>query len=229
MALPGASAVRPADAVNVAATCVGTSALGPGRRSVVWVQGCPFRCRGCISPEWIPERVADVVAAQELAAHLLSDPAVTGLTFSGGEPMAQAAALAAVARRARAARDVSLVCFTGYSLERLRERPPSPGVPDLLAEVDVLVDGLYLEGRNDGRGLRGSDNQRIHHLSPRLVSSGYDFEGRVRTAEIRVGGDDRAADLLLVGVPPPGLLERWHEVADRIRHGRTSLEQAQRG
>src|SRR5690348_11966108 len=34
--------------VRVAATCTGTRALGPGLRSVVWVQGCPFRCAGCL-------------------------------------------------------------------------------------------------------------------------------------------------------------------------------------
>jgi len=40
--------------VQVAETCIGTRALGPGLRSVVWVQGCPFSCAGCIAPDWIP-------------------------------------------------------------------------------------------------------------------------------------------------------------------------------
>lgn len=40
--------------LNVAATRVGTRTLGPGVRSVVWVQGCPFHCLGCLAPEWIP-------------------------------------------------------------------------------------------------------------------------------------------------------------------------------
>jgi anaerobic ribonucleoside-triphosphate reductase activating protein len=25
--------------------------LGPGKRAVIWVQGCPFGCSGCIVPE----------------------------------------------------------------------------------------------------------------------------------------------------------------------------------
>jgi anaerobic ribonucleoside-triphosphate reductase activating protein len=183
--------------VNVAATCVGTRALGPGLRSVVWVQGCPFRCRGCIAPEWIPVRQAREVAPSDLADELLADPGVTGLTFSGGEPMAQAGELAEVARAVRRKRDMSLICFTGYRLAVLRARPPAPGVADLLGQVDVLIDGLYLESRNDNRGLRGSDNQQVHHLTSRLEAASELLTGGPRRSEIRLSG--RSA--LLVGVP----------------------------
>jgi anaerobic ribonucleoside-triphosphate reductase activating protein len=203
----------PVNPLNIAATCVGTRALGPGWRAVVWVQGCPFNCAGCISPEWIPDRPARLVEPVELAAELLADPAVDGLTFSGGEPMMHAAGLATVARLARQVRDISLICFTGYRLERLRERPPAPGVAALLAEVDVLIDGLYVAARNDGRGLRGSTNQDIHHLTDRLAGSGYDFAGRARTADIRIS----ERDLLLVGVPPPGILGLLEVAAERAR------------
>src|SRR5579859_5050852 len=94
------------DTVQVAEVCVGTRALGPGLRSVAWVQGCPFRCRGCIAPDWIPARAGRAVRAADLAAELLADPSVTGLTFSGGEPMSQAAGLAAVIAVARQRRDL---------------------------------------------------------------------------------------------------------------------------
>ncbi|WP_346101291.1 4Fe-4S single cluster domain-containing protein [Nonomuraea maheshkhaliensis] len=186
--------------LNVAATCVGTSVLGPGRRSAVWVQGCPFRCRGCMAPDWIPDRPARLVEPAALVAELLSDPRVDGLTLSGGEPMEQARGLAEVVRLARLVRDVTVICFTGHRLERLRTRPPATGVPDLLAGLDVLIDGRYVAARDDGRGLRGSANQRVHHLTGRLA--GHDFTGGARKAEVRV----RDEEVLLVGVPPPGLL-----------------------
>lgn len=200
------------DVVNVAATCVGTRALGPGLRSVVWVQGCPFTCAGCISPSWIPRREARLVGVVELVAELLADDRIVGLTFSGGEPMQQAGALAAVARAARMIRDLSVICFTGYRREELDRRPPTPGVPALLAEVDVLVDGRYVAARNDGRGLRGSNNQRVHHMTHRFHDSGYDFERSVRTAEIRI----TESDILLVGVPPHGLLATLDNVLPPI-------------
>ncbi|MDH6120816.1 anaerobic ribonucleoside-triphosphate reductase activating protein [Kitasatospora sp. GAS204A] len=199
--------------VNVAATRVGTRALGPGLRSVVWVQGCPFTCRGCMSPDWIPDRPARLVAPGELAAELLADARVTGLTLSGGEPMAQAAALAETVARARAERDLSVLCFTGYRLERLRRDPPDPGVARLLACVDVLVDGQYVAELNDGRGLRGSRNQRVHRLNSWAGEEEYDFEDRPRSAEIALEGPSA----LLVGVPPPGLLDAFDAAVDAVR------------
>ena len=197
--------------LNVAATSRATRALGPGLRAAVWVQGCPRSCQGCIAPEWIPFVNARVVTPQELKTELLENPDVTGFTFSGGEPMLQAAGLAELIRLARLERHLSLICFTGYKYEHLRTKPPAPGVAELLAEIDVLIDGPYVARLNDGVGLRGSRNQRVHHLSDRLVDSGYDFEGRRRNVEIRLDHEG----LTLVGVPPIGVEAVLDTIAPR--------------
>jgi len=55
------------DYLNIAASVVGTITLGPGLRSVIWVQGCPFHCEGCISPEWIVDKEAHLVKPDILA------------------------------------------------------------------------------------------------------------------------------------------------------------------
>lgn len=185
--------------INIAETCAATRSLGPGLRAVVWVQGCPFHCHACIAPEWTTSRVNRLIHPADLAAELLADPEVTGLTFSGGEPMMQAAGLAVTARIARALRDISIICFTGFTLEQLRDHPPGPGVHDLLGLVDVLIDGPYVDTQNDNLGLRGSSNQRIHYLTERLSS--YDLVNEPRRAEIHFGSDYA----LLVGVPPDGV------------------------
>jgi anaerobic ribonucleoside-triphosphate reductase activating protein len=199
--------------VQVAETCVGTRALGPGLRSVVWVQGCPFSCPGCIAPDWIPQRPARTVRPEDLAAELLADPGVTGLTFSGGEPMAQATALAAVIRAARRIRDVTLICFTGYRLAQLRSSPPDPGGPDLLAQADVLIDGRYVARRNDNAGLRGSDNQRVHLLTERLAGAYDELSGGKRRTEIRLRRDHA----LLVGVPEAAVARAFEAMAERVQ------------
>jgi anaerobic ribonucleoside-triphosphate reductase activating protein len=204
------------DDLNVGQYAVVEESLGPGRRAVVWVQGCPFSCAGCVAPEWIPDRPAHAVAPEALAEELLADPDIQGLTFSGGEPMAQAAGLARLVAHGRRSRpDLSLVCFTGYRREALR----TPAQRRLLDQVDVLIDGLYVADRNDGRGLRGSSNQRIHHLTGRLADSGYDFANRARTAYLRFVG----LDLFVVGVPPAGLV-----AAVRAAVADTTLEGLQR-
>jgi anaerobic ribonucleoside-triphosphate reductase activating protein len=195
--------------LHIAETCVATRALGPGLRSVAWVQGCPFSCRGCIAPEWIPPEPAREVRPADLAAELLAHPGVGGFTFSGGEPMSQAAGLAQVIHIARRQRDLTLICFTGYRLAQLRADPPGRGVVDLLAQTDVLIDGRYVAARNDGFGLRGSDNQRVHFLTGRLAHAEAELTGGPRRAEIRIRG--RSA--LLVGVPSHGVSAAFDRAA----------------
>lgn len=136
---------------------------------------------------------------------MLASPDITGLTFSGGEPMAQAAGLAAVILAARRQRPLTLICFTGYRLAELRSRPPGPGVADLLAQTDVLIDGRYVAAMNSGRGLHGSDNQQIHFLSGKLTDYASELADGPRKAEIRF----RGGDALLVGVPPPGVADAF--------------------
>lgn len=197
--------------LNIAATCTATHALGPGLRAVVWVQGCPHHCPGCLAPDWIPMRQARRVAPDDLVAELLVHPDVTGLTFSGGEPMMQAAGLARLIRLARQQRPLSLICFSGFTLAQLRHAPPGPGVADLLAETDVLIDGRYIAAQDDNRGLRGSRNQRIHYLTDRLAA--FDFATAPRQVEIQVAPEH----VFLVGVPPHGVLSMVEQAIDRMR------------
>lgn len=209
--------------LNVAATCQATRALGPGVRAVVWVQGCAFQCRGCIAPDWIPIRPAHLVEPKRLAEHLMVNSAVTGLTISGGEPMLQAEALARFVREARRIRDVNVICFSGYQLDQLRKAPPGPGVADFLASIDVLIDGPYIDRLNDDRGMRGSRNQRIHHLSGRLA--GHDFDSLARTTEIMV--QDGSA--FLVGVPTRKTLNSFSlamQQVDDMARGEPMYERA---
>lgn len=186
--------------LNVANTAV-TRFLGPGLRGVVWVQGCPFHCAGCIAPEWIVQKPARLVRPAELLDELLADPEVAGLTFSGGEPMLQAAALAQLMTLARRQRPgLTLVCYTGFAWDQLQSPAAlglDPlGVAALLAETDVLIDGPYVIALDDNRGLRGSSNQGVRYLSERL--SAVDFEHPPRRVEIRVA----EGYAMLVGVPP---------------------------
>lgn len=155
-----------------------------------------------------PAGGARTMTPAELAAELLANPDVTGLTFSGGEPMAQAAGLAQVIAIARRRRDLTLICFTGYRLAALTSRP-GPGVRDLLAQTDVLIDGPYVAARNDDRGLRGSDNQRVHFLTGRLADAAEELRGGPRRTQIRLRGDSA----LLVGVPARPVAEAFERMS----------------
>jgi len=187
--------------LNVAATCVGTRSLGPGYRSVVWVQGCKLHCPGCVSPEWIPQVPNQFFSVDALSEYLVHDPKINGITISGGEPMLQAQGLAHLVERIRQLRAVDVICFTGYRYESLLSHPPSPFIGDFFSQIDLLIDGPYIQSLNENIGLRGSTNQRFIHLTGSLSS--HDFASTRRHVEYRV----RDGELLMVGVPPRQISE----------------------
>jgi anaerobic ribonucleoside-triphosphate reductase activating protein len=92
-----------------------------------------------------------------------------------------------------------VICFSGYTLQRLQRRPPNRGVPALLELLDVLIDGDYRSEQDDQLGLRGSSNQHIHHFSNRL--QGENLTTLPRRVELHV----LDGELQLVGVPPHGV------------------------
>jgi anaerobic ribonucleoside-triphosphate reductase activating protein len=185
--------------LNIAEICPTTRALGPGLRSALWVQGCPIGCPGCISADWIPNIPAHRLTPAEAAARLLSNPAIEGITLSGGEPMAQAAGLAEMLHIVRTSHpDLHVICFSGYTYEALLRQPASSGVPDLLSQVDLLIDGPYVQALNQGDTFAGSRNQRLIPLSQRPLPGGERWELRKLEVHIRDGV------ILTVGVPPKG-------------------------
>src|SRR5947209_16431848 len=116
-----------------------TRAEGPGLRACIWVQGCPIRCPGCAVPWTWPEEGGEIVDAEEIARHIVTGPPVEGVTFLGGEPFAQAAALAELAGSVRR-HGLSIMTFTGYTIEAIR-RSQREDWRALLSVTDLLVDG----------------------------------------------------------------------------------------
>lgn len=173
--------------LNVANVVDRTRAEGPGERFAVWVQGCPMRCRGCCNPEqlaFVPREAVDPDALAERALRA----GVEGVSLLGGEPMAQAAGLARFAGRVRAG-GLSVMVFTGYTLEELRARDDD-GVRALLAATDLLVDGRYEASlRTTARRWVGSSNQRVHFLTDRYREGDPCF-AEPNTLEIHVRGDE---------------------------------------
>lgn len=142
--------------------------LGPGVRTVIWVQGCPLRCRECVAVEMLPFEGGTAIAVDALARRLLALASLEGLTLSGGEPFAQPEPLVALVNRVRAARpDLSVMSYSGFTLERLRGRRATPPQRALLERLDLLIDGPYLPELHGDLLWRGSSNQRLHVLSDR--------------------------------------------------------------
>jgi anaerobic ribonucleoside-triphosphate reductase activating protein len=159
----------------------------------VWFQGCSLGCPGCFNPSTHASGGRDVSIA-ELAEQLKAarDSGVEGLSLSGGEPLQQAAAAAELLAEARAL-GMSTLAFSGYTLEEIRALD---GGPDVLAGLDVLIDGRYVAGERLAEGLRGSANQRIQLLTTRYSLA--DIEA-TPVAEIRISP---TGEIVLTGVNP---------------------------
>jgi anaerobic ribonucleoside-triphosphate reductase activating protein len=173
-----------------------TEAEGPGRRFAVWLQGCPLRCPGCCNPEMLPFEGGTAIPLGTLVGQIeesVRSQGVEGITLLGGEPLAHAAGAAALARSVRQ-RGLTVMVFSGYTLEEAR-RLPDPAVADLLGLTDILVDGPYLrEQPETRRRWIGSANQRIHFLSDRYRADDprwllpNTLEIRLRGPELTVNG-----------------------------------------
>ncbi|MDL2253229.1 anaerobic ribonucleoside-triphosphate reductase activating protein [Ruminococcaceae bacterium OttesenSCG-928-I18] len=140
---------------------------GPGLRCVLFCQGCPHRCPGCHNPETHPFTGGVLVGTEELYRRIRSYPLCTGVTFSGGEPFAQAGALLGLAKKLRAF-GYELAAYTGYTFEQLCREGRREQM-HFLSQLDILVDGLFLEAQKDlTLRFRGSANQRILRVQESL-------------------------------------------------------------
>lgn len=80
--------------------------------------------------------------------------------------MLQANALANLITRIRQIKDLGVVCYTGYRWEHLQQYG-SLAQQTLLQQIDLLIDGTYIEARHDHLLWRGSNNQRLLLLTKR--------------------------------------------------------------
>ena len=142
--------------------------LGPGSRAVIWVQGCPFQCQGCLVPESWSEDGGYEESSESLAEWVIEQKGIDGITLSGGEPMQQAKALAMLVDRVRLNADIGVICYTGYNIEYIL-RNGNPDQHALLSKLDMLIDGTYIREKHADLLWRGSSNQRLIALSDRYM------------------------------------------------------------
>lgn len=176
--------------LNIAMRVPMTEAEGPGRRFSIWVQGCTMRCPGCCNPEMLPFSERTWLSVDSLFEEILmthTTEGLEGVTFLGGEPFAQAPALAKLASRVRQ-HGLSVMIFTGYSLSALHAQTVegAPGVKALLNATDLLVDGQFERDNLDhDRRWIGSRNQAPHALSNHYHELVKQWDTSPNTLEIR--------------------------------------------
>ncbi len=142
---------------------------GPGIRFVIFTQGCPHHCDGCHNPETWDFTGGREVEEDEILELVRSSRLIKGVTFSGGEPFAQAGPLASLGRRIKEM-GLDIVTYTGYTFEEILEKSRQDrNIRDLLEVSDLIVDGRYIrEERDLSLAFRGSRNQRVIKVAESL-------------------------------------------------------------
>ena len=146
---------------------------GPGIRTCIFCQGCPHHCEGCHNPETWDFGCGTDMDEQTLVEIVRSNPLCRGVTFSGGEPFAQAAGFARLAKLLKD-KGYEVASYTGYTFEELLQG--SEDQQELLRAIDILIDGPFLLSEKSLEvPFRGSRNQRILDV-PKSLTEGKAIE-----------------------------------------------------
>ncbi len=140
---------------------------GDGLRVVLWVAGCNHHCKNCHNPStWdinsgIP---FDSKAMEEIIADMKA-PHISGITFSGGDPLHprnRDEIGEIISKIKRVYPEKSVWLYTGYEWDEIKNLP-------FIDMIDVLVDGEYKEElRNINLAWRGSSNQDVINVKESL-------------------------------------------------------------
>lgn len=174
--------------------------LGPGLRLAFWLSGCSFRCPGCIDPaQWRKEAGKPVLVSD--LAEACSDVfnCVTGVTFSGGEPLLQSAGLLSFLRLIPPKMDRML--FTGFEQDEMSDLQR-----ELQTKMDISVEGRYVEEEAGDFLWRGSANKIIR--SPTGKYSQTILEQWMRSPSTGISLTLAGENVFFYGVPRKGTLEK---------------------
>ncbi len=141
---------------------------GDGLRTVLWAAGCTHRCEGCHNPiTWdIDGGIPFDEAAERELFEKLAPEHISGLTFSGGDPL-HPRNRDEVTRLARKCRELfpekTIWLYTGFLWEEIS------GL-DIVPLLDVVVDGGFVKSLFDARlHWKGSGNQRVIDVKETLA------------------------------------------------------------
>lgn len=147
--------------LNIARIYYPVKTLGPGQRIGIWTAGCKRNCPCCISPELQAVETSRAMTTSEIMEIVKRiDRMPDGFTISGGEPFLQVEALCGLIESLILINDDILI-YTGFLLDELLERRDER-INRIIELSAAIVDGPYIDKLNDGIGIRGSSNQKLH-------------------------------------------------------------------
>ena len=165
-------------------------ANGEGVRTSLFVSGCRHHCKNCFNYEAWDFSFGEpyTEGTEQKILESLAPDYISGLSVLGGEPMEpenQAGVLALVKKVKELFPQKTVWIYSGFTWEELMQgsRAATPLVREILQYTDVLVDGRFVEEKqNISLIFRGSENQRVIDVQKTLASGKIalyiDIEGK---------------------------------------------------
>ena len=130
---------------------------GEGMRTSIYFAGCKHRCKGCHNPQSWDFNSGVEMSVNEIFEDIKKNN--FNVTYSGGDPLYQNLDDLVSLSKGIHGIGLDIWLYTGFVFEELLE---DLKCKDILDNVDVIVDGPFIEEKKDLNLLfRGSSNQRI--------------------------------------------------------------------
>ena len=183
--------------------------LGPGDRIGIWFNGCKHFCKGCSNPElWEKNEKykTDINRIMSLVNSIVNTHKVDGFVLTGGDPLEQPDALRELLPRLyKCSTDILL--YTGYEYNSVKEM-----YSDIFNYIAVVIDGEYIEEKNNGSILKGSSNQNIIVLNKKYRSIYDDY---VSNSKSEIQNFNSPTGVISVGIHRPGYNEEIDELLQK--------------
>lgn len=163
---------------NVAYIKLSTKTEGPFNRCCIWFQGCNIHCEGCCNKDLqtlVPNHIVSLENLLGIIKQAKESFGIEGVTLSGGEPSLQKG----LSFLNKEIHDLGLgiIMFSGKEKSQLDK--------ELVASVDLLIDGPFIEGELDNdRILLGSKNKNLTFVTDRYKAEEEYFNNPVAVEEI---------------------------------------------
>ena len=164
---------------------------GPGKRFVIWVQGCSLHCKGCWNKDLWDFNTGDLYHVDQIMTQINSISDLEGITLLGGEPLDQALDVLSLIKKVKQ-HSLSVLLYTGYEFEEIDSDPVKKQIFNL---SDIVISGRYIQELRDlSLKWRGSSNQVIT-----LNNNDIDFiDERLNQVEIHYSND---GGIKIIGYP----------------------------
>lgn len=147
------------------------------------------------------------ITVEDIMERLSKHPDLVGVTISGGEPFLQFDELQKLIQRIKQETMLDIMLYSGYTLEHLKQMIPDS--MKFFENIDIFVDGEYIQEKNENEMYRGSSNQKIYFFTDRYKAwqeKIMQSKSRNFSFEVKENGE-----VLFVGIPPKGFYEKFLE------------------